>query len=321
MRLLAIHAHPDDESSKGAAATARYAAEGHEVLVLTCTGGERGEVLNPKFDRRPQSLSETAALRRAEMAESARILGVAHEWLGFVDSGMDEGPSPDGSFAAHSIDEHPDGPLAKAVAVVRRFRPHVIVTYDENGGYPHPDHLMTHRVSIAAFHAAADPDAFAEAGPAWRTAKLYYMHFATKEGLTAVHEAMLHHGLDSPYGEWLDGWDDSGNRIVTTRVECSAYFDTRRRALLAHASQIDPESNWFNIPLEVQERAWPTEDFEAALSFVPIVPIETDLFAGLGSPSEPLADAIGTATGLHLAYDTLTPVSEQTTTAGATPAH
>jgi len=303
---LAIHAHPDDESSKGAATMAKYAAEGHDVLVLTCTGGERGDILNPTFTRRPRSLDEMAQLRRAEMATAAGILGVTHEWLGFVDSGMSGDPAalpPEGSFAAMSVDGSPDGPVARAVAVIRRFRPHVIVTYDENGGYPHPDHLMTHRVAVAAFHAAADRDELPGAGPAWRTAKLYYTHFATKEGVAAIHEAMLHHGLESPYGHWLAEWDDRGNRAVTTRVRCSGYFDVRRRALLAHASQIDPDGDWFNIPLEVQERAWPTEDFEAALSFVPIVPTEPELFTGLGSADEPLADAIGTASGLHLALD------------------
>ena len=142
LRLLAIHAHPDDESSKGAATMARYADEGVTVKVLTCTGGERGSILNPAMDR-PGVVERMHEIRIEEMAHAAEILGVEQEWLGYIDSGLPEGdplpPLPEGCFALADTEEA----TAKMVKVFREFRPHVIITYDENGGYPHPDHIKT----------------------------------------------------------------------------------------------------------------------------------------------------------------------------------
>ena len=158
LRLLHVHAHPDDESSKGAATTAKYVAEGVEVVVATCTGGERGSILNPAMDR-PDVLANIAEIRRAEMDRARAILGIEQVWLGFVDSGLPEGdplpPLPDGSFATLDVAEA-SLPLIK---LIRSFRPHVMTTYDENGGYPHPDHIMCHQISVYAFDAAADADA------------------------------------------------------------------------------------------------------------------------------------------------------------------
>src|SRR6202012_4025812 len=172
LRLMAVHAHPDDESSKGAATMARYVAEGASVLVCTLTGGERGDVLNPAMDR-PQVKADMARIRQAEMARAREILGVEQRFLGFVDSGLPEGdpkpPLPDGCFALVPLEESTEA----LVRVIREFRPPGIVPYDENGGYPHPDHIRTHEVSMAAFDAAADPDRFPDAGAPWQTLKLY----------------------------------------------------------------------------------------------------------------------------------------------------
>lgn len=281
MRLMAVHAHPDDESSKGAATLASYAAAGHDILVLTCTGGERGEILNSLMDRTARSLDEMRQLRSVEMACAAQVLGVQQAWLGCTDSGMDD-PSPPGSFAASPLDEL----VPRVVQLMRAFRPHVVVTYDETGGYPHPDHIRTHDVTVAAFDAAGDPTAYADLGSPWQPLKLYYVHMTTKEQVSAVHEGMVAHGLTSPYADWLATWDDRGNRVTTTRVPCADFYEVRRRALLAHASQIDPYGPWFHIPLDVQRCHWPTEDYEAAVSFVPIAPGEDCLFAGLGTDEE-----------------------------------
>lgn len=283
LRLMTVHAHPDDEASKGAASAARYVAEGHEVMVVTCTGGERGSILNPAMDT-PGVLDDLIAVRRAEMARAAQILGVTHRWLGFVDSGLPEGdpppPLPQDCFALVDTEEG----TAPLVALIREFRPHVVVTYDENGGYPHPDHLKCHEVSVAAFDAAGDPDRFPGVGEPWQPLKLYYSHGFSKGRVQAIHDAMLAAGLESPYQEWLANWNDDRPDVstrVSTRVPCAEYFPVRDDALRAHATQVDPTSRWFAVPLEVQQRVWPTEDYELVRSLVDAPLPEDDLFAGV----------------------------------------
>jgi mycothiol S-conjugate amidase len=287
LRLMAVHAHPDDESSKGAATMARYVAEGHAVLVVTCTGGERGSVLNPKLDR-PDVWENISEVRKAEMAAARAILGVDQAWLGFVDSGLPEGdplpPLPEGCFGLQDVEVAAE-PL---VRVMREFRPHVVTTYEEDGGYPHPDHIMCHKVSVAAFEAAGDPDRYPDAGEPWQPRKLYYHMGFTKVRIAAVHQAMLDAGLESPYGEWLekrDEWPDKSHRI-TTRVPCAEWFPVRDDALRAHATQVDPDGWWFHVPMEIQQRAWPTEDYELARSLVGDASPEDDLFAGVREARE-----------------------------------
>jgi mycothiol S-conjugate amidase len=282
LRLLAVHAHPDDEASKGAATMARYVAEGAEVLVATCTGGERGSILNPAMNR-PDVIANLSGIRHHEMQNAIDILGVHHAWLGFVDSGLPEGdplpPLPEGCFGLEPL-EIATEPL---VRLIRTFRPHVITTYDENGGYPHPDHIMTHKISIEAFDAAADPARYPGTGEPWQPLKLYYHMTFHRNRFMALHEAMVEAGLESPYADRLEEWSDRpdmGHR-VTTRVQCGDYFDVRDRALLAHETQVDPTSFWFACPLEVQQKAWPTEDYELARSHVETAKPEDDLFAGI----------------------------------------
>ena len=282
MLLMAIHAHPDDESSKGAASAAKYVSEGVEVLVVTLTGGERGDILNPAMDR-PEIKADLAAIRRSEMAEAASILGVQQVWVGFVDSGLPQGdpppPLPEGCFALLPLEEAAE----PVVRLVREFRPHVITTYDEHGGYPHPDHIRCHDVSVEAFEAAADPDRYASAGEPWQPLKLYYQMTFHKERVVALHEATLEAGLESPFTEWLDRWEDKPEDLdrVTTRIECADWFEIRDRALIAHATQIDPNGRWFSLPTELQRRAWSTEDFQLARSLVDTSLPEDDLFAGI----------------------------------------
>ncbi|SDN60238.1 mycothiol S-conjugate amidase [Klenkia soli] len=287
LRLLAVHAHPDDESSKGAATMAKYVAEGVDVLVATCTGGERGSVLNPAMDR-PEVWERLPQVRSEEMAAAREILGVGQEWLGFVDSGLPEGdplpPLPEGCFALVPLEEA----AAPLVALIRRFRPQVMTTYDERGGYPHPDHIKTHEISVHAFEAAGDPDSYPELGEPWQVSKLYYNMSFTLPRTKAIHEAMLGAGLESPYAEMLERWDpakDISHR-VTTRVPCGEYFGIRDRALIAHATQIDPTGRWFSTPMDMQQRVWPTEDFELARSLVDSPTPEDDLFAGIRSRAD-----------------------------------
>lgn len=283
LRLMAVHAHPDDESSKGAATMARYAAEGVQVLVVSCTGGERGDVLNPRLENDPEVLRDLPGLRRREMAEAAAALGVSQRWLGFVDSGLPQGdplpPLPEGSFALEPMEVATEA----LVRVVREFRPQVMTTYNEQGGYPHPDHMMTHKISAAAFDAAADPQAFPDAGPTWQISKMYYDHGFSRQRIMAIHEAMVEAGLDSPYADWLERRRSMEDRSakVTTRIECAQYFANRDQALLAHATQIDPDGFFFAVPRDIERRVWPYEEYELARSLVDSEVPEDDLFAGL----------------------------------------
>ena len=296
LRLLHVHAHPDDESSKGAATTAKYVAEGVDVVVATCTGGERGSILNPAMDR-PDVLANIAEIRRQEMDRAREILGIEQVWLGFIDSGLPEGdplpPLPEGSFATLDLDVA----TAPLVKLIRSFRPHVLTTYDENGGYPHPDHIKCHQISVAAFDAAADPARFPELGEPWQVLKLYYQFTFHRDRIVALDEAMKERGLESPYAERLADWepDPSHQARLTTRVPCADYFSVRDQALLAHATQVDPEGSWFAVPLETHREAWPTEDFERVRSFVDAPVPEDDLFAGIAVPAaEVLAGTVQT---------------------------
>lgn len=284
LRMMHVHAHPDDESSKGAASTALYVSQGVEVLVVSCTGGERGDILNKAFDLDAHG-GDISEVRRREMARAAEILGVQHRWLGFEDSGFpdpDESGvrhAPEGTFAALAI-ETASGPL---VELVRSFRPHVLTTYDEHGGYPHPDHIRTHEVAVEAFNAAADPARYPGEAAPWQPLKLYFHMTFHKARVVAMHESLLEMGIESPYGDWLKDWEDQPHDAerLTTMVPCAEFFEVRDQALLAHETQIDPEGPWFKVGMDVQKVIWPTEDYQLARSYVPTKLPETDLFAGL----------------------------------------
>jgi mycothiol S-conjugate amidase len=285
LRLMAVHAHPDDESSKGAATMARYVDEGVDVLVVTCTGGERGSILNPALKERADIEANISEIRQAEMDHARAILGVRQHWLGFVDSGLPEGdpppPLPEGCFALAPVDDA----VERLVREVREFRPHVMTTYNENGGYPHPDHVRCHEISVAAFDAAADPDRFPDAGDPWQPLKLYYDVGFSVERTEAMHEAMIKLGLESPFEEWRERrkrWAEKTRPPkITTRVPCGDWFERRDAALLAHATQVDPNGWFFAVPLDVQREIWPTEDFELVRSLVDSSIPEDDLFAGI----------------------------------------
>jgi len=187
-------------------------------------------------------------------------------------------PLPDGCFALQDVDVAAE----RLVKVMREHRPHVVLTYDENGGYPHPDHIMTHKISMVAFDAAGDPERYPDAGEPWQPSKLYY-HMWARQRWFKIHEAMLAAGMESPFAEWIEraaAWPDRDDRI-TTRVECGEWFETRDDALRAHATQVDPDGFWFKAPLSIQRAVWPTEEYELVRSFVDSIPPEDDLFAGV----------------------------------------
>ncbi|AGT04985.1 putative mycothiol S-conjugate amidase [Corynebacterium glutamicum MB001] len=288
LRLMAIHAHPDDESSKGAATMARYAAEGNQVMVVTCTGGERGDILNPAMDK-PGILDNIFAVRQEEMAKAMEILGTEHRWLGYEDSGLPQGdplpPLPEGCFAL----EDSDKVTQDLVKILREFRPHVIITYDENGGYPHPDHLKVHEVSMLAWEKSGDAAYAPELGAPWEPLKLYYTHGFIRQRMEMFHDLLIEQGKPSPYTPMLERWKANEADVmarVTTQVPCERFFDQRDDALRAHATQIDPAGAFFGTPVEVQRRLWPTEEFELAKTRVKTSIPEDDLFAGITPDAE-----------------------------------
>ncbi|KAJ1684717.1 hypothetical protein LUZ63_019988 [Rhynchospora breviuscula] len=234
---------------------------------------------------RPDVLENMTEIRRREMEAARDILGVTQEWLGYVDSGWPEGdpkpPLPEGCFGLVPTEEAAV-PLAR---LIRGIRPHVLTTYDENGGYPHPDHIACHLVSMAAYRMAADPEADLgeDAGEPWQVLKVYYSHGFNRPKAQAIHDKMTELGLESPWAERLKEWkpDPEHDRRITTKVPCAEYFGVRDQALIAHATQIDPDGHFFKVPLEVQQEVWPYEDFELVESHVQTTLPEDDLFAGL----------------------------------------
>ncbi len=279
LRLLAVHAHPDDEASKGASLVAMYRAQGIGATLVCCTGGELGEILNPALNR-PEVLDRLAEIRRDELKASVAVIGYDRwDLLGYKDSGMPDMPEnadPD-NFANAPIDEA----TGRLVAIIRRDRPQVIVTYsDDQGGYPHPDHLRVHDISVLAFERAGSAEWYPDAGEPYAPSKLYYSLWA-KERVLAMHEKMLEMGIESPYNqEWLDRFTQ--DHRITTRVDVREWFDVREQALRAHATQVDPDSAfWFALPNEVAAEVYPYDDYILARSTVDAELPETDLFAGL----------------------------------------
>ncbi|HXX89865.1 MAG TPA: mycothiol conjugate amidase Mca [Acidimicrobiales bacterium] len=283
--LLTVHAHPDDEASKGPATVAKYHHQGVRTVLVCCTGGEEGDILNPAVDM-PEVRADIAAVRRRELAAAAAVIGydeVVH--LGYRDSGMADSPAnvhPE-CFARAPLEEA----VQRLVAVLRRERPQVVVTYHENQeSYPHPDHLRVHEVSVAAFEAAGDPGAFPGTGEPWQPAKLYYSGWSGARVL-AMHEKFGQLGLDSPFdAAWLER-AQANAATYSTVIDVAAYTDVRRLALLAHATQVDPASPfWFGLPPEVARTIHPVDEYELARSTVGALPTpdrpETDLFAGVG---------------------------------------
>jgi mycothiol S-conjugate amidase len=295
--LLTVHAHPDDESSKGAGSVALYHAKGVHTVLVCCTGGEEGEILNPALDT-PEVHARIADLRREELAKATEVIGYDEVvMLGYRDSGM-PGSEANANPASFAQAPHEEA-VERLVAVVRRTRPQVMVVYgDEQSGYPHPDHLRVHEIGLAAFEATGDPGRFPSAGPPWQPSKLYYTVFSAAR-FREIHEKFLELGLESPFDEgWRARWKEVPADPITTSIDISDYADVRRDALLAHATQVDPNSRfWFGLPPEVMRGIHPFDDYRLAMvagtdgarvtaSMDGARPesgaaVESDLFAGL----------------------------------------
>jgi mycothiol S-conjugate amidase len=290
--LLTVHAHPDDEASKGAPTVARYAAAGVRAVLVCCTGGEEGDVHNPalRAEGGPfHGLDEAATrsllaeVRPRELDRSAAAIGF-HEvvMLGYRDSGMKDSPANEHPECFHRAPL--DDAVGRLVAVIRRTRPQVVLTYsDDQVGYPHPDHLKVHDITLPAFERAGDPSWYPDAGPVWQPSKLYYTVWS-RARLLAVHEALLRLRGTSPFdARWLER--PSQDHRITTRLDVGAFLPARSAALRAHATQIDPaEPFWFGLDDDELAEAYPWEDWILARSLVggPVDAIEDDLFAGIG---------------------------------------
>ena len=279
--LLSIHAHPDDEASKGAGTVARYHAEGVHTVLVTATGGEEGDILNPAMEGLAvrEHLHE---VRMRELEDAVAIIGYDElVLLGYRDSGMPDTPSNahPRSFAQADLREA----VGRLVAVIRRARPQVILTYAEDQqGYRHPDHLRVHEISVLAFDAAGDPEQFPDSGEPFQPLKLYY-NGSLREWFLRRHEKFLELGLESPYTERLAQFAAVTDEIgPLTTIDLTGFELIRRRALLAHATQIDPNSPyWFGLPDEAERSLHHAESFVLSRSLVGPIESEDDLFAGI----------------------------------------
>lgn len=284
-RLLLVHAHPDDESIGNGATMARYAAEGAGVTLVTCTLGEGGEVIPPELAHLTADREDTlGAYRIGELTEAMRALGVTDfRFLGgpgrYRDSGMMGVPDNDvpGCFWQADVDEAAD----HLVAVIREVRPQVLVTYDPDGGYGHPDHIQAHRVAMRAYELAADPAHRPELGPAWRTAKVYWNRMPRSvldAGLAATAAAARFPGVAEP----ADVPGVVADEVVTTVVDGSAYAGHKAAALTAHATQITVDGDSFALSNHLGQPLFATEYYQLVHGQAgPGDGPEDDLFAGL----------------------------------------
>jgi len=279
LRLLTVHAHPDDEASKGASTIARYSAESARSVLVCCTGGEAGDILNPALQN-PETEENLPQVRAEELSLSAKIIGYNRVvMLGYRVSGMPESEHNDNpeAFMNAPFDEA----VGKLVAIIREEKPQVIVTYpDERKGYNHPDHLMVHDISLPAFEAAGDPEKYPDLGEPWQPSKLYETVWS-RARIEGLHKKFLELGLESPYDEsWFKR--RSQDHRITTRIDISDWWEIRGQALRAHATQVDPDSPfWFGLPDEHARTVHPFDDYVLVRSVVGDIQdgvFEDDLF-------------------------------------------
>jgi len=274
---MSVHAHPDDEASKGAPTVARYVDLGVPASLVCCTGGEEGDIHNPAMDRDEVRVN-LQQIRADELAQSVKAIGFEEcVMLGYRDSGM-EGTEPNENpacFWQADLDEA----TGRLVREIRRFKPEVVLTYsDDQQGYRHPDHLRVHDISVLAYERAGDAAWYPELGDPYEPLKLYYSTWS-RARLSSWHKKYAELGLESPYDEKWFNRPDSDHRI-TTKIDITGYWRARQEALLAHATQIDPnEKFWFGLPDDDAVAAYPYEDFILGHSRVGIETGETDLFA------------------------------------------
>lgn len=292
--IVTVHAHPDDEASKGAPTMARYKSQGVRTVLVCCTGGEEGDVNNPALKEAGQPFHGLdrdaerellAQVRPRELAAAAAVIGFDNVvMLGYHDSGMVESPANANPNCFHMAEI--DEAVGRLVKIIRAERPQILVTYgDEQSGYPHPDHIKVHDVSILAFERAGDPNWYKEFGAPWQPLKMYYSAWSHKR-IRAIHEAMLALRGTSPFDE---DWFKRPNldERITTRIKIGDFYWARSGALRAHATQVDAnEPFWFGLSDDELATVYPWDDWILAKSLVDLPPqsrdkYEDDFFAGV----------------------------------------
>jgi N-acetyl-1-D-myo-inositol-2-amino-2-deoxy-alpha-D-glucopyranoside deacetylase len=308
LTLMTVHAHPDDETIGTGGSMARAVADGHRVVLVTCTRGELGEIVVPDMDT-PDNHRRLGEIRAGELEQAMAHLGVT-EWenLGYRDSGMMGAAGNHDPRAFWQAD--PDEAIGRLVWLVRRIRPDVMTTYNAFGGYGHPDHIRTHDVAVGAFARAGDPKAYPAqlapehggTGPAeadgglapWAPAKLYEQAMSRSLRM-AMNEALESMGKRSfwmppedataeqlaEFNEWLEKLLVP-DEAITTRVDVAPYVDAKWAAIHEHVTQISPESPFMLFGLDGWRRWWSTETYILREARIEASPAETDLFAGLG---------------------------------------
>ncbi len=282
LTLMAVHAHPDDECFGGGGTLARYSAGGYTTVLVTCTNGEEGEIVDPDMNI-DEIKPHLADVRRGELNAAVGILGVTHlEMLGYRDSGMVDTPSNDDPLSFNKAD--PDAATGRLVAIIRERRPDVLFTYAEDGGYGHPDHLMAHRITVAAFDAAGDPARYPEAGAPWTPRKLYYCSWLMRSRAQGLWRKVRELGLPTTFGdpdaqeppEW-----GTLDEEITARIDVRDFVGAKLDALRAHRTQIRRDSTFLHLPDDLAREYLGVEGFRRAQSRVEAPAQEDDLFAGL----------------------------------------
>jgi N-acetyl-1-D-myo-inositol-2-amino-2-deoxy-alpha-D-glucopyranoside deacetylase len=286
--LMAVHAHPDDESSSMGGLLRLAAEQGHTTILVTCTNGELGEVnipdlrLNPRKD--PADRQRLALIRQEELSKATAILGITKVYLlGYHDSGMAGWSSNhDRQAFVQSNQEDVTGQL---VHIIRRHRPDVVVTYDANGGYGHPDHIMAHRVTVASIEAAAVAERFPDGGLPWQVRKVYYVVWSRSSVRRAIKvmQVMDFFGLHTPLREPNFDPDALGcpDELITTRIDVRSVMRAKWAALFAHRSQMGRKGMFLWFFQLVGRWLWPYETFRCVQSVMPARQPESDIFAGL----------------------------------------
>jgi N-acetyl-1-D-myo-inositol-2-amino-2-deoxy-alpha-D-glucopyranoside deacetylase/mycothiol S-conjugate amidase len=277
---MAVHAHPDDECISTGGILARYGAEGVRTVLVTCTDGAVGEISDAALAT-PDNLAE---VRAGELDESVRILGINRlVKLGYRDSGMAGTADNENPLSFQQSDF--DTAVGKVVQVMREERPDVVVTYDENGGYGHPDHVRAHQVAVAAFEAAGDASRFPGTGAPWSAAKLYYA-VITRSTFPRFIERLRELGIESPFAAPSEVQPDErptfgvADDRVTTTVDVTDYIDAKRRSLEAHRTQMGADQFIMRLPAHVFGEFFGRETFQRVSGPTNGAP-EADLFSGL----------------------------------------